>query len=149
MSDTATMIWMEQAMATPSNLHSRSTARVRNCHPPTFLDDTFRSQVLSKAQRGRWCAGTAPLLRAAWDTALWKSDDFFLGSTTCFLVRPALRKALTPHVTDLAAVKSIFALHLPHTLHFFAHCSMRFFVQPGAEVLFLFRGTEMQNPKKR
>ena len=106
------LVWMAQAAAQSLKMLGRSTARVQNRHLPTFLDDTFRSRAPPNGPQGHWCAGTAPLLRATWDTALWKSDDLLLGSTTCpacLLFWLGLRRAFTPRLTALTAATSFSA----------------------------------------
>lgn len=70
MNNTAPLVWMAQAAAQPSKIHSKSTAQVCNRRQLVFLDDTFRSRTTPYDQQDHWYAGAAPLLQAPWDTAL-------------------------------------------------------------------------------
>lgn len=148
MNDTATLVWMEQAAAPPSNLHIRSTAQVQNRHLSILLDDTFRSRAPPNDPQGHWCAGTAPLLRAASGTALWKSEDSLLSSLHAFF--SGLDCAEPSYHASWPSQQPQHPLHLPSTLHFFAHCYIwLLFYSPGLRHCFLERHRDGASRKKR
>ena len=147
MSNIVPLVWMEQVLAPPSDVHSRNTTWDLNRRLTAFLDDTFRLRAPPNDPQGHWCAGTAPLLRAVSGTALWKSDESLLSSLHAFF--SGLDCAEPSYHASWPSQQPQHPLHLPSTLHFFAHCYMwLLFHSPGLRHCFLERDGDGASKKR-